>query len=40
MLAHKASEEGIAVAEYIHNKGGHVNYHAIPSVIYTHPEVA
>ncbi len=40
MLAHKASEEGIAVAELIAGKAGHVNYHTIPSVIYTHPEVA
>eukprot|EP01113_Clastostelium_recurvatum_P038282 TRINITY_DN570_c0_g1_i1.p1 TRINITY_DN570_c0_g1~~TRINITY_DN570_c0_g1_i1.p1 ORF type:complete len:496 (-),score=152.29 TRINITY_DN570_c0_g1_i1:12-1499(-) len=40
MLAHKAEEEGIAAVEYLHSKGGHVNYKAIPSVIYTHPEVA
>ncbi len=40
MLAHKASEEGIAVAELIAGKSGHVNYETIPSVIYTHPEVA
>ncbi|EGG23953.1 dihydrolipoamide:NAD oxidoreductase [Cavenderia fasciculata] len=40
MLAHKAEEEGIACIEYLHNGGGHVNYGAIPSVIYTHPEVA
>lgn len=40
MLAHKASEEGIAVAEHLAGKGGHVNYGAIPSVIYTHPELA
>jgi dihydrolipoamide dehydrogenase len=40
MLAHKASEEGIAVAELLAGKGGHVNYAAIPSVIYTHPELA
>jgi dihydrolipoamide dehydrogenase len=40
MLAHKASEEGIAVAELIAGKAGHVNYATIPSVIYTHPEVA
>jgi dihydrolipoamide dehydrogenase len=40
MLAHKASEEGIAVAEQLAGKGGHVNYDAIPSVIYTHPELA
>ena len=40
MLAHKAEEEGIAVAEYIHSGHGHVNYNTIPSVVYTHPEVA
>lgn len=40
MLAHKAEEEGIAVAEFLAGKGGHVNYNAIPSVIYSHPEVA
>ncbi len=40
MLAHKASEEGIAVAEHLAGKGGHVNYAAIPGVIYTHPELA
>lgn len=40
MLAHKAEEEGVAVAELISGQAGHVNYNAIPSVIYTHPEVA
>ena len=40
MLAHKAEEEGIAVAEYLKTGHGHVNYGAIPSVVYTHPEVA
>lgn len=40
MLAHKAEEEGIAAVEYIKSGHGHVNYHAIPSVVYTHPEVA
>lgn len=40
MLAHKAEEEGIAAAEIIAGKHGHVNYNAIPGVIYTHPEVA
>lgn len=40
MLAHKAEEEGIACVEYIANGHGHVNYNAIPSVIYTWPEVA
>ncbi|TPX32473.1 dihydrolipoyl dehydrogenase [Synchytrium microbalum] len=40
MLAHKAEEEGIAVVEFMHNGVGHVNYDAIPSVVYTWPEVA
>ncbi|KAA8915178.1 hypothetical protein TRICI_002673 [Trichomonascus ciferrii] len=40
MLAHKAEEEGIAAVEYIKHGHGHVNYGAIPSVMYTHPEVA
>ncbi|CAG8498735.1 19087_t:CDS:10 [Rhizophagus irregularis] len=40
MLAHKAEEEGIAAVETIKVGYGHVNYDAIPSVIYTHPEVA
>ena len=40
MLAHKAEEEGVAVAERIAGKPGHVNYQAIPSVVYTSPEVA
>jgi dihydrolipoamide dehydrogenase len=40
MLAHKAEEEGIAAAEYLKHGHGHVNYAAIPSVVYTHPEVA
>lgn len=40
MLAHKAEEEGIAAVEHIKHGHGHVNYHAIPSVVYTHPEVA
>ena len=40
MLAHKASEEGTAVAELISGQAGHVNYNTIPSVIYTSPEVA
>jgi len=40
MLAHKAEEEGIAAVEHLLGKGGHVNYDAIPGVIYTHPEVA
>ncbi|GAA6176504.1 dihydrolipoyl dehydrogenase [Sulfitobacter pacificus] len=40
MLAHKAEDEGMAVAEVIAGKHGHVNYGVIPGVIYTHPEVA
>ena len=40
MLAHKAEEEGIAVAELIAGQSGHVNYDVIPAVIYTSPEVA
>ena len=40
MLAHKAEDEGIAVAEIIAGQAGHVNYEAIPSVIYTSPEVS
>ncbi len=40
MLAHKAEEEGVAVAEIIAGKPGHVNYDTIPSVIYTWPEMA
>jgi dihydrolipoamide dehydrogenase len=40
MLAHKAEAEGMATAEVIAGKAGHVNYGVIPSVIYTHPEVS
>jgi dihydrolipoamide dehydrogenase len=40
MLAHKAEEEGIACVEHIATGYGHVNYDAIPSVVYTHPEIA
>ena len=40
MLAHKAEEEGVAVAEFIVTGHGHVNYNTVPSVIYTHPEIA
>jgi dihydrolipoamide dehydrogenase len=40
MLAHKAEEEGIAVAESLAGQSGHVNYDVIPGVIYTSPEVA
>ena len=40
MLAHKAEEEGIAVAEIIAGQAGHVNYDIIPGVVYTSPEVA
>ncbi|OYW60343.1 MAG: dihydrolipoyl dehydrogenase [Bosea sp. 12-68-7] len=40
MLAHKAEDEGVAVAEIIAGKHGHVNYDAIPGIVYTSPEVA
>ena len=40
MLAHKAEEEGVAVAEILAGQAGHVNYEAIPGVVYTWPEVA
>ena len=40
MLAHKAEDEGVAVAEIIAGQHGHVNYDVIPSVVYTYPEVA
>ncbi len=40
MLAHKAEEEGVMVAELIAGQKPHINYHAIPSVVYTWPEVA
>jgi dihydrolipoamide dehydrogenase len=40
MLAHKAEDEGVAAAEIIAGKAGHVNYDVIPNVIYTYPELA
>ena len=40
MLAHKAEDEGVAVAEILAGKAGHVNYDVIPNVIYTYPELA
>jgi dihydrolipoamide dehydrogenase len=40
MLAHKAEEEGVALAERLAGKGGHVNYDVIPGIVYTWPEVA
>ena len=40
MLAHKAEEEGMTVAEIIAGQSGHVNYNMIPVVVYTSPEVA
>jgi dihydrolipoamide dehydrogenase len=40
MLAHKAEEEGVAVAEILAGKAGHVNYEVIPNVVYTYPEIA
>ncbi len=40
MLAHKAEEEGVAIAEMLAGQSGHVNYGAIPSVVYVNPEIA
>ncbi|MFD2676455.1 dihydrolipoyl dehydrogenase [Camelimonas lactis] len=40
MLAHKGEDEGIAIAEMLAGKAGHVNYDAIPAVVYTQPEIA
>lgn len=40
MLAHKAEEEGVALAEMLAGQAGHVNYHTVPGVVYTFPEVA
>jgi len=40
MLAHKAEEEGVACVEFIATGYGHVDYNAIPGVVYTHPEIA
>jgi dihydrolipoamide dehydrogenase len=40
MLAHKAEEEGVAVAENLAGQAGHVNYNVIPNVVYTYPEIA
>jgi dihydrolipoamide dehydrogenase len=40
MLAHKAQEEGVALAEILAGQHGHVDYGVIPSVVYTHPEIA
>jgi dihydrolipoamide dehydrogenase len=40
MLAHKAEDEGIAVAEILNGQAGHVNYLAMPAVVYTNPEIA
>ena len=40
MLAHKAEDEGVAVAEILAGQAGHVNYDVIPNVVYTYPEVA
>ncbi|MEQ1711793.1 MAG: dihydrolipoyl dehydrogenase, partial [Hyphomicrobium sp.] len=40
MLAHKAEDEGVAVAEILAGQSGHVNYGVIPGVVYTYPEVA
>jgi len=40
MLAHKAEEDGAAVAEWIAGKSGHINWDLVPAIVYTHPEVA
>lgn len=40
MLAHKAEEDGVAVAEWIAGKAGHINWDLVPSIVYTDPEVA
>ena len=40
MLAHKAEDEGMAVAEILAGQAGHVNYDVIPNVVYTYPEIA
>jgi dihydrolipoamide dehydrogenase len=40
MLAHKAEEDGVALAEILAGQAGHVDYNLVPSVVYTHPEVA
>lgn len=40
MLAHKAEDEGVALAEILVGQAGHVNYEAIPNVVYTYPEIA
>jgi dihydrolipoamide dehydrogenase len=40
MLAHKAEEDGVAVAEWIAGQAGHVNWDLVPAIVYTHPEVA
>jgi dihydrolipoamide dehydrogenase len=40
MLAHKAEEEGVALAEILAGQAGHVNYEVIPNVVYTYPEIA
>jgi dihydrolipoamide dehydrogenase len=40
MLAHKAEEDGVAVAEWIAGKAGHIDWNLVPGIVYTHPEVA
>src|SRR3546814_14378061 len=40
MLAHKAEEEGVAIAEILAGQAGHVNYETVPGIVYTWPEVA
>jgi len=40
MLAHKAEDEAVAVVDVLTGKKAHVNYNTIPSVVYSHPEIA
>lgn len=40
MLAHKAEEDGVAAAEIMAGRAGHVNYATVPNIVYTHPEIA
>ena len=40
MLAHKAEEDGVAAAEIIAGRAGHVNYGTVPNIVYTHPDIA
>ncbi len=40
LLQHQAEEDGVACVENLAGKAGHVNYNTVPSIVYTHPEVA